>query len=72
MSRLHDQAGETRPKVIGTIPIQCAKCRGYGFTGCDEAINPSGVFIAIAFEKGVACSCPSGVEFGNFQMEWMK
>lgn len=71
-SRLHEQAGTPAAKVVGTIPIQCPKCRGYGFTGCDESINPTGVFIAIAFQKALACACPSGVEFGNGQMGWMR
>jgi hypothetical protein len=53
------------------VPV-CPLCRGYGYTGCAEAQLPDGDVMAVAFERGTACSCAAGSEFARAQMEWLK
>jgi predicted amidohydrolase len=48
----------------------CLKCGDYGFTNCRKAHNPTGWFPAIALQAALACICPAGREFGQWQMEW--
>lgn len=59
-------------RPVGQVP-KCPLCRNYGYVNCPQAILPDGRdLIAVAFEKGTACTCAAGVEFAKNQMEWMR
>ena len=46
-------------------PVKCPKCKGLGYTG-----TPESEFPANYLGNGVACSCPAGIAFADFQMKW--
>lgn len=70
--RLFDHPPEQTIPITGTVP-KCPLCGNRGYVNCPEAHAPGGgCFIAIAWEKGTACSCPAGAQFAKDQMEWMR
>lgn len=71
--RLFDHPPEPQHMTIsGTVP-QCPLCGNRGYVSCPSAHAPhGGDFLAIAWERGTACSCPAGAQFAKDQMEWMR
>lgn len=51
---------------------KCAKCGDRGYTNCPEARAPDGGdFMAVAFDRGTACTCAQGRWFAAKQLEWI-
>jgi hypothetical protein len=68
-------AGQVR--VAGALTADCEPkcplCDNHGFTGCPEAVmhDGSGSLWAVAVCKGIACTCPAGRDFADFQLQWL-
>lgn len=70
---IEDFQRQQQLKLPAIAMPKCPRCQNWGYVNCPEAQLPdgSGDYIAIAFEKGTACTCAAGQEFANFQLQWL-